>query len=343
MSRATRTNRNPDRGFSLVEMMVAITIALIVTGAVTLIFIGNKQSYTMQNQGARLQEAGRFAVEALVRDLREAGSLGGYDLAAGSVEGAVAPGACDAANWGLMVNQRIYGLNDTNNDGTAAGNYTNANCIPNSRYYGGDVLIVRRIMPVELAAADLVANGIYLKTDLGRAQLFTGTTAPTKDFGTPAFMYPVVTRAYYLDRGDKADKPCPDSGASKSVLSLYRLSATTTGGLTREQVIRGVEEFQVQYGIDDNADGTVNRFIDADGATFAAVDTNGIATWQKIIAVRLWLLLRAACLETGYTNDNEYNLGSKTFKAPSSEDKAGYRRQLFTATVMLRNPPAGAL
>lgn len=343
MSRAAHRYCNPHRGFSLVELMVAIAIALIITGAVTLIFVGNKQSYTVQTQSARLQEAGRFAMEALIRDIRQAGYLGGFDPAAGSVESALAPGPCDAANWGLMATQRIYGLDDTNNDGTATGNYTNASCIPASRYYDGDVLIVRRVMSTELAASDLVPNGIYFKTDLGKAALFAGTSPPTKDFADPSFIYPFVSHAYYLDRGEKkSDRPCPDGSASKPVLSLFRLKAASTGSLEREEVIRGVEDFQVQYGIDDNGDGTVNRFIDADAAAFAETDANGVATWQKIIAVRLWLLLRAACVEVGYTNQNEYELGSKKFSAPPDEENRGYRRELFTATVMLRNPRVNA-
>lgn len=61
-------------GFSLVELMIAITLGLIVLLAIGSIYIGSRQTYRVQEDNARLQEAGRYALEVIGRNLRQAGA-----------------------------------------------------------------------------------------------------------------------------------------------------------------------------------------------------------------------------------------------------------------------------
>lgn len=70
-----RTRIQP-AGFSLVELMVAMLLSLILGGAVLQVYLVNKRTFVSQDQNAQVQEAGRFAVEFLARDLRMAGLLG---------------------------------------------------------------------------------------------------------------------------------------------------------------------------------------------------------------------------------------------------------------------------
>jgi type IV pilus assembly protein PilW len=67
------------RGFSLVELMVAITIgAIILAGAVTL-FVNNRDTYKTTNELSRLQETARYALGMMVKDIRMAGYFGCAD------------------------------------------------------------------------------------------------------------------------------------------------------------------------------------------------------------------------------------------------------------------------
>lgn len=61
-------------GFSLVELMIAITLGLIVLLAVGSIYIGSRQTYRVQEDNARIQEAGRYALEVIGRSIRQAGA-----------------------------------------------------------------------------------------------------------------------------------------------------------------------------------------------------------------------------------------------------------------------------
>jgi type IV pilus assembly protein PilW len=317
-------------GFSLVELMVALVISLILLGAVILIFSGNKRSYDVQDQSARMQENGRYAMEVLMKDIRLAGYWGGNADKSIKTANSVSPTAsgCDTTNWSKMISQRIYGLNDTNNDGTTTGNYTA--CIPT--YVRGDVLAVRHALPVPVAAANLTASGLYIISDMDVAGLFTGTTVPTSVtidsggthiVGEPNAIYPIVARAYYIRTGPSSCPQGPTAG--QPVTSLYRSTATTTSGPTAEEVVSGVQDFQVQYGVDTSTakDSSQIRFYDAH-------PTN--VDWANIVAVRVWLLLRALCPEQGYTNTVTYDMGS--VKGPYNDS---FRRQLFTATITFRN------
>jgi type IV pilus assembly protein PilW len=61
------------RGFSLVELMVALVITLILLAGIGQIFLSSKKSYTLQDSLSRMQENGRYAMDTLSQDLRRAG------------------------------------------------------------------------------------------------------------------------------------------------------------------------------------------------------------------------------------------------------------------------------
>lgn len=64
------------RGLSLVELMVALTLGLVLTAGVVYLFMENKRTYRTADAVARLQENGRFALEMISYDLRMAGHAG---------------------------------------------------------------------------------------------------------------------------------------------------------------------------------------------------------------------------------------------------------------------------
>ena len=63
-------------GFTLVELMVAMTISLVVLAGVIQVFVSNKQTHRSQQANARLQESGRTAIALLQRDIRPVGFQG---------------------------------------------------------------------------------------------------------------------------------------------------------------------------------------------------------------------------------------------------------------------------
>ncbi|MEE8304288.1 MAG: PilW family protein, partial [Candidatus Tectomicrobia bacterium] len=281
----------PSPGFSLVELMVAMLIGLILTAGVILVFAGNRHSYNVNNSFAKVQESGRYALEALLRDVRLAGYWGGYEDLATNIEDTVDPASagCNSGAWARMAEQRIYGLDDTNNDGTATGDYTNADCIP--AYLRGDVLAVRHAVPFTSAPAALAANRNYIITDIDKASIFTTTVAPhvaPPGFLQPASIHELVAHAYYVAIGNGTCNIGLNPSAGQALPSLYRVTVTGPGVSAQQEIITGVQDFQVQYGLDVNGDSSIDGYVDG--------DTVG-ADWADVIAVRLWLLLRSPCSE----------------------------------------------
>ncbi len=63
-------------GFSLVELMVALTIGAILLGGAVTLFVNNRANYQINNDLSRLQESARFALDMMSHDIRMAGYFG---------------------------------------------------------------------------------------------------------------------------------------------------------------------------------------------------------------------------------------------------------------------------
>ena len=60
-------------GLNLIELMISMALGLLVLLAISSIYIGSRQTFRLQENNARLQETGRFAIEVLGRSVRQAG------------------------------------------------------------------------------------------------------------------------------------------------------------------------------------------------------------------------------------------------------------------------------
>ncbi len=61
---------------TLIELMISLVIGLSLSAAAILIYLNNKQAWVAQDNIARLQESGRFALQLLREDIRLAGYWG---------------------------------------------------------------------------------------------------------------------------------------------------------------------------------------------------------------------------------------------------------------------------
>ncbi len=64
---------NLQQGFTLVELMISVTISLILLLVVTTVFTSSRQVFRVQEENARIQESGRFALEIIGRSIKQAG------------------------------------------------------------------------------------------------------------------------------------------------------------------------------------------------------------------------------------------------------------------------------
>lgn len=65
--------RRLQSGLTLIELMIAMAIGLFLMAVVSMLFVNAKQTYRTQDNLARIQETGRFAMDILGRGIRDAG------------------------------------------------------------------------------------------------------------------------------------------------------------------------------------------------------------------------------------------------------------------------------
>jgi type IV pilus assembly protein PilW len=350
------TSRSPYhcRGFSMVELMIALVITLILLAGIGQIFLSSKKSFVIQNNLARIQENGRYAMDVLVSDLRRAGYWGGNaDINTITGSEGINPAATEActiadpANWARMLNRSIYGLDLTGNEKPSdSGN--DYSCIQDAGatpYVRGDVMLVRYAhpsavgsitKPLPCASGSTIAqcypNEYFLRSSLFRGRLFKGSDSEDTDntLVAPAIRTAeLVAHAYYIGTSNNTSA-CPADGA---VPTLFRIELSSAGGITAEEIAYGVDNLQIKYGVDSSGDGVINRYYDGDD-----IDSTDAAKpdWEDVVATRVWLLVRAECPETGYTNDNAYAMGNESY-TPADTAGRGYRRKLYTSTIQMRN------
>ena len=127
---------------------------------------------------------------------------------------------------------------------------------------------------------------------------------------------------------------CVAPGADPSQPSLRRLTNPTSGqtcASNGDELVEGVENMQILYGEDTdadsdgaNGDGTANRYV--------AIDTADLDV-DRIVSVRLSLLARS--LSNNLTTTPSPYTFNGTVVAPGATDK--YLRKVFTTTITLRN------
>lgn len=120
------------RGLTLVELMVAMTIGLIITVVIANLFLGTKETYRTQDDLSRMQENLRFAFQVVGRTVRLAGYRADWNRTVDQVFLGNAPIAGTngtGANGSDIIIVRFQG------SGTGA---SSANCLPTNSCGGAD-------------------------------------------------------------------------------------------------------------------------------------------------------------------------------------------------------------
>lgn len=328
----TFKHRGNQIGLTLVELMVAMTLGLILMAAVIQIFIGSKQAYRVTDNTSRVQENGRYAVEALSSDIRMAGYLGCAKNA--SVNNMAVP----TTNSWVKFNQAIVG-------------YTAASVPATSGLLSADVLAGTEVILIQRASssgvtvrvnnsntaqiqitgntAGFAADDILVISDCSSADVFRANSVSTpspstglvnithssatntgnffannKIYGSDAEVLRLTTDIYYVGSGTG---DCP-----VNMLCRKFLKEDAAEELETEQLVDNVEGLTFLYGEDtDNpVDGAANKYV----------TSGSVGTWANVVSVRYAITIRTpdANLTTSTSGDRRI-------------------RRTFGATVAVRN------
>ncbi|HEX5160976.1 MAG TPA: PilW family protein [Steroidobacteraceae bacterium] len=350
-----------EHGLSMIELLVGLAIgSMVIVGAV-FVYNQSRVSYGINETQARLQENARYAFAILENDIQLAGNYGftnfAPDLNWGSVNAvdllpnktAYGPTDC-GTNFALYVMMPIEGWNDA---------YPTGGCQPTaatvgSAVAGADVLAIRRVS-TEATTASVAKIQVYADRSVGvPTKIFNSATAPGASDAKHEIR-DLMYRRYYVGANSSAVAGFPTLWRK----SLVANSGGTAPEVVDEEILPGVEDFQIQFGIDtgdrnadgipdvdtdpedgqpDTTNGIVSRWVQPDNTLILPKAVNAAGIGAQVVAVRVWLRLRADAPEVGYLDVAPYQYAgmAAAWYAPAGALQQT-RRLLVSRTFYVRN------
>lgn len=107
--------RGSQRGFTMVELMVALLLGLVLIGSVINVFLTSGQTLRLNQNLSRVHENARFGVEMFVREIREAGMVPCGSTLSANVLRTGSSGAWTVPWWASTFDGLIRGFDDGQN------------------------------------------------------------------------------------------------------------------------------------------------------------------------------------------------------------------------------------
>lgn len=340
------------KGFSLVELMIAITVGIVLMTGVVQMFVSSKTVFNTQQGLSRLQETGRLAVDYLARDIRQAGYVG-----------CVMPSSWNLKNFLNNPNQFGNNFSPAN-----ALQVVESNLLPGGLVLdpapvdGTQVLIVQSANDQSVAVNDfnspdevyvelttapgedcpsgICLNDIVVVADCDKAIIFQATGVAEGAAPTSGDAAVVLTHEGGGDPGNarvtwgggNARQESVEEGAELLTINnvVYYIAEDDNGtpGLYQRvqanpsfELLRGVENINYTLGVDTNADRLADAFV----------EPGDVGNWENAVAVRIDVLVQ--------TPDDNATTEEQTYQFAGEEVVAEDRRirQVFSTTVGVRS------
>jgi len=328
--------RNRHRGLTLVELMVALVIGLLISLAAVSAFLMTRQGFTTVDAASQLRDNARFATDLIQRISSQTGFKDPAFLVS-------PPSQADIANDAAgLIAANITGFNNAlfkSTDLTTATART-AGVVG----YGSDVLILRyQTAKLNNDPNSSTADGSMIDC--------AGNTITT----IPINRNDRMVSVFHVTVGSDGE---PSLMCSRSDDGLAPYSA--------QPLVRGVENFQVLYGVDgfttannaftNTADSVPEKYLRADQMVVGGA-TDSKATydnWRRVRSLRIGMVLRGppnSQQETvsqtfyplGLAKDSAAGALGSAFASASDVNTTftptadGRLRQVVTFTIHLRN------
>lgn len=338
-------NTRIQRGFSIVELMVAMALSLILLAGVLAVLYSSKVTYAENERLARVQENARVATEMILRDMRSGGFRGcGRPLASGDLENLLVDPTALTHNF----TEPMRGF-----EGSEGADASAVAAFGGDELEIGDSVVVRSVrsgipsfrlntsmadgeslLSIDKPAGVTIEAGTpLLISNCERGSVFTsssgigadvvvdvqhttdatgGLVNATSDLGTYLLgsqISPLSTIAYYVKQNPAGTGP-----------ALWRM---VDDDLPAEPIIDGVERLEILYGEDTDGDERADAYIEADDVT----------NWNNITSASVSVMVRSADEYGSDKNNRSFDMLG-TLVEPDADR---YLRTVFTTTASLRN------
>jgi len=317
------THRNKQAGLTLVELMVALAIgSFLIIGAVQ-IYSQSRQAFVVNESIARVQETAQFAMDTIEADLRMASNWGrnsrplaveGRSIAGTPNPNALPEPVACGDGWALDVAMTVDGDNN---------GYTLPCAVQGGLQANTDSFTVRRasVMP-----APLQAGRLQIQTTRIQGRLFADGLVPAGFSPVDSTTHNLLVNSYYVSA---------DSELIPGVPTLRRKSLGIVGGgpgIVDQEIAPGVENMQIQLGIDVDEDNTIDRYVNPGDAVYDPTAA-GYIPGARVLTARIWLVVRGVTQEIGIQQVRGFQPGDVNLGVPND----AFRRIQVSKTILLRN------
>lgn len=327
-------------GYSLVEIMVGMTIGLLGLLVIAQVLSVSQDSNRTTNSGGTAQQNGALALLAIERDIRQSGygmnvsqNLGCQVVGVDSTTGrdvrflftptVITQGLATAPDEIQLTYSNASMVTSPSalmKDSAATGTNTVYTVTNRFGFTVGDVVVVAAPgLDCDLAQITATPANPY-QNDIQVAA--TARYRGSQVFSSGAQVYnmgrsPVSNRYSIVDGG-------------------LQVFSELTG--EAEMVADGIVDLQADYGL--NLDGDTENTVDEYRAS-PDLDSSGVVSWdewEKVIAIRVGLVSRSSKKETSAVTTDVPSWAGGTFSNVSNlADWQQYRYRVFETTVVIRN------
>ena len=350
--------RRSMQGISMVELMIAMVLGLIVMAGLASIFANSSAARAEMERSSRQIENGRFAMELLADDLRLAGFYGELNVRSLTATTALQdPCSFNPVIWAQAISVGVQGYDN----GLAP-----PGCIPPNLKPGTDILVVRRASGCEAGSVppalpcDPAVDGLpYVQVSkcspenvglpptgtpykIGvRGGTVVGQQGATivalpnfnlnfRNCATTALVRRYFVRIYYI---------ATDNGGGLPIPTLTRLDLTGAA-FPATPMVEGIEELNIEYGMDTNGDGNPDDY-NADPTSFTkagCATCNAYNNWFNVVTARVSLLARNIDPSPNYTDVKTYTIGRDAGGVDVTVTPGGaFRRHAYSGLVRVVN------
>lgn len=308
---------HPQRGLSLIELMIALALGLVIMAALGALLLGiTRNNNELAKANAQI-ENGRFAIQLLQNDLVHAGFWGELRPATPTVvvDPCLAVSSWDATYKANMLAEPVMGYDSsTIPSSCTAVSGAQAN---------SDVLVVRHANTCIAGSTGcdggsdtgphIQLSRCGTKSPPEAHYVIDSTTFPltNRDCSTIADRRKIVSHIYFVSNN-----------------TLMRSSLMNGAYQAAQPLIDGIEAVRFEYGLDTTGDGSPDSYVSCAPCTLAQL--------PNIVTVKVYVLARNPEATPGYTDSKSYQLGTTSYTVPTAD--VGFKRHVFSTTVRLVNP-----
>ena len=273
--------------------MISLVIGLLLSAAIVKIYADTSQIYKFQSAVSAVQENGRFASTFLRRAVRLAGNFG---CSSADADNTVSSTPGIPAHLGFVTGTTAQPIGGSEGGGVAGVKGENSDELILRGSTGGGIRLAANGGPdsdltVE-ANSGLTANSFAVISDCDTTHLFE-----IKGVAGTTISHTGTTKEYTTDKGARVQEVqavtyCIGRAtawtAANTLMALRRLINPGAGQNCPNngvELVEGIQNLQVRYGIDTGGDGFANRYVTAPAA--------GHADWALVKTLRIELLVRS--------------------------------------------------